>query len=222
MTVAPQITFRNMETAPELDAAVQKEASGLDRFFNRITSCRVVIEGPRRQEYGGIYSVRIELAVPGEQLVVDQNPTLHAGLQEAEAQRKTKQSEPHRERRDARLAIHEAFREMRRRLQDYARRMRGDTKHHEGLSLGTVTKLSPEEGFGFLETDGHGVYFHRNSVLAGHFDRLRIGSQVRFAEEAGEKGPQASSVRLVRSARQGRSAAANALLAGTHPEGAAS
>jgi cold shock CspA family protein len=221
MTVTPQVTFRNMETAPELEEAVRKEAGGLDRFFDRITSCRVVIEGPRRKEYGGLYNIRVDLGVPGEELVVDQNPTLHAGLQAIEAMRKTKQSEPHRERRDARRAIHEAFREMRRRLQDYARRMRGDTKQHAGLSLGTVTRLSPEEGFGFLEADGHGVYFHRNSVLAGHFDRLRIGSRVRFAEEMGEKGAQASSVRLVRSARQRRNAAANVPLP-VHREGAAS
>jgi len=221
MTLTPQVTFRNMETAPELEADVLKEAGGLDRFFNRIMSCRVVIEGPRRQEYGGLYNVRIDLGVPGEELVVEHNPTLHTGLQATEAMRKTKKSEPHRERRDARRAIHEAFREMRRRLQDYARRMRGDTKHHEGLSLGTVTKLSPEEGFGFLEADGHGVYFHRNSVLAGHFDRLRVGSQVRFTEEAGEKGAQASSVRLIRSARQGRSAATNVPLPAPR-EGAAS
>ena len=219
MTVAPQVTFRNMETAPELEAAVQKEASGLDRFFKRIVSCRVVIEGPRREEYGGLYKVRIDLGVPGEELVVEHNPTLHSGLQELEATRKTKQSEPHRERRDARLAIHEAFHEMRRRLQDYARRMRGQTKVHGGLALGKVTKLSPEEDYGYLEADGHGVYFHRNSVLGGHFDRLRVGSQVRFAEEMGEKGPQASTVRLIRSTGQGRLAATTRLLPRTVGEG---
>lgn len=48
--------------------------------------------------------------------------------------------------------------------------------------------------------------------MAGHFDRLRIGSPVPFAEEMGEKGPQASSLRLVRSARQGRNAAATVLV----------
>jgi len=221
MTLA-QIAFRNMDTAPELEAAVQKEASGLDRFFNRIMSCRVVIEGPRRQEYGGLYNIRIDLGVPGEELVVEHNPTLHTGLQGLEAMRKTKQSEPHRERRDARRAIHEAFKEMRRQLQDYARRMRGQAKQHEGMLVGTVTKLSPEEGFGFLEADGREVYFHRNSVLAGPFDRLRIGSQVRFAEEMGEKGPQASTVRLVRSTRQGRHSAASVPLPGANREGAAS
>jgi cold shock CspA family protein len=74
----------------------------------------------------------------------------------------------------------------------------------------------------FPDADGREIYFHRNAVLAGHFDRLRIGSQVRFAEEAGEKGPQASSVRLVRSTRQGRRAAASALLPVAHRGGAAS
>jgi cold shock CspA family protein len=31
-------------------------------------------------------------------------------------------------------------------------------------------------------------------VLKDAFDRLEIGSEVRFSEEAGEQGPQASSV----------------------------
>lgn len=226
MTLAPQIAFRNMNAVPELEAAVQKEAIGLDRYFDRIVNCRVVIEGPRRQEYGGLYNIRVNLGVPGDELVVEHNPTLHSRLKESETARKTRQSEPNRERRDARRAIHEAFQEMRRQLQDYARRMRGDTKQHESLLSGTVTRLSPEGDFGFLETGGEvggsGVYFHRNSVLAGQFDRLRIGSQVRFADETGEKGRQASTVRLVRSRRQGRRAAASAPLPGAQREGAAS
>jgi cold shock CspA family protein/ribosome-associated translation inhibitor RaiA len=192
MTLKPQVTFRNMEKVPELEAAAGKEAEGLDRFFDRITSCRVVIGQPRRQEAGGLYHVRVSLGVPGGELIVDRDPTQH----------------------NANRAIREAFREMRRQLQDYVHRLRGETKQHEGASLGTVTELSPEGGFGFLEADGRGVYFHRNSVLAGHFDRLRIGSRVRFADEVGEKGAQASSVRLVRPARQGRRSAALAVLPG--------
>jgi len=200
MTFKPQVTFRNMEKVPELEATVWKEAGGLDRFFDRITSCHVAIEQPRRQEAGGLYHVRVSLGVPGGELVVDRDPTLH----------------------NAGRAVREAFRDMRRQLQDYAQRMRGDTKRHEGALLGTVTELSPEGGFGFLQADGRGVYFHRNSVLAGHFDRLRIGSRVRFADEAGEKGAQASSVRLVRPARQGRRSATHAVLPGTTREGATS
>lgn len=216
MTLAPQITFRNMESSPKLEAAVLREASQLDRFFPRIMSCRVAIEGPRREEFGGLYRVRIDLGVPGEELVVEQNPTLHKTLQTREAMHKTKEDEPHRERRDPQRAIHEAFHEMRRRLQDYARRKRGDTKQHEARSVGNVVRLSPDEGYGFIDANGREVYFHRNSVLNGHFDRLRTGSRVRFDEEMGEKGPQATTVALVREARQAREAAATVLIPARH------
>jgi ribosome-associated translation inhibitor RaiA len=134
MTPEPQITFRNMDLTPELEEAVRKETARLDCFFNRIVSCRVVVERPRRQKYGGLYRIRIDLGVPGKKLVVDHNPTQHAGLQEREAQRTTRQSEPDRERRDACTAIREAFQEMRRRLQDYAHRIRGQVKRHKGRS----------------------------------------------------------------------------------------
>lgn len=207
MIIAPQITFHNMEPSSEIEAMVLKEASQLERYFSRITSCRVLIEGPGRQH--GTYRIRIDMCVPGEELVVEHNPTLHQTLQAAEATKKTKASEPNRQRRDVRLAIHEAFHEVRRRLQDYVRRMRGQTKQHEGLSSGTVVRIFPDEGYGFIEADGRELYFHRDSVLASHFDRLRIGSAVRFAEEMGEKGPQASTVRLIRPAAQSRTAATN-------------
>lgn len=199
MTLAPQITFRNMETSGKLEEVVLKEAEKLDRFFSRIVSCRVTIEGPRRQEYGGLFRVRIDLGVPGEELVVEHNPTLRSRLQEIDAPRKSKALEPNRERRDAKLAIHQAFLEMRRRLQDYARRLRERTKQRAALPVGKVMRISPDRQFGFLETpDGQDVYFHRNSVLGDHFDELRAGSPVRFALDAGEKGPQASTVRIAR------------------------
>jgi cold shock CspA family protein len=52
--------------------------------------------------------------------------------------------------------------------------------------------------FGFLESnDGQEVYFHRNSVLGDGFSRLHVGSRVTFAEEMGEKGPQATTIRLL-------------------------
>jgi cold shock CspA family protein len=50
-------------------------------------------------------------------------------------------------------------------------------------------------GYGFIETaDGREIYFHRNSILNDDFGRLRIGAAVRFAEESGDRDPQASSV----------------------------
>jgi cold shock CspA family protein len=94
------------------------------------------------------------------------------------------------------VAIREAFDAMRRRLEDYVRQQRGSIKTHEApLLSGRVTKLFRPEGYGFLETlDGREIYFHGNSVLAPGFDRLEIGTEVRFAEEQGAEGPQASTV----------------------------
>jgi cold shock CspA family protein len=95
------------------------------------------------------------------------------------------------------VAIRDAFDAARRRLEDYARKQRGDVKVYEQLPLAQVQKIFPQQGYGFLETtDGREIYFHRNSVLHPGFDGLAIGTKVRFAEELGQEGPQASSVAI--------------------------
>ncbi|MGH8514819.1 MAG: cold-shock protein, partial [Gammaproteobacteria bacterium] len=82
--------------------------------------------------------------------------------------------------------------------QDDVRRLRRQVKRHESQPMGTVKNLDASGEFGFLEAaDGHEVYFHRNSLLHGAFSRLAVGTHVIFAEEMGEKGPQASTVKLL-------------------------
>ena len=94
------------------------------------------------------------------------------------------------------FAINDAFKRARRQLQDRVRHLRSQVKTHAEPPIGTVTTLNND--FGFLETaDGREVYFHRNSVLNEGFARLKIGTRVTFAEEMGEKGPQASTVKLL-------------------------
>ena len=76
--------------------------------------------------------------------------------------------------------------------------MQGHIKEHEAQPIGKVIRINPEDGFGFLETaDKREIYFHKNSVLDGGFARLSVGARVAFAEEQGEKGLQASTVRLL-------------------------
>jgi cold shock CspA family protein len=71
-------------------------------------------------------------------------------------------------------------------------------KVHEPTPYARVSKLFLHEGYGFLETaDGREIYFHSNSVLEPGFDHLQIGTEVRFAEEQGAEGPQASTVAVV-------------------------
>ena len=96
------------------------------------------------------------------------------------------------------VAIRDAFNAAQRRLRDYARRQRGEVKTLETPPQAVVSQLFAAEGYGFLSTpDGRGIYFHRHSVLAPGFDQLAIGTEVRFAEELGDKGPQASTVTMV-------------------------
>ncbi|HSQ57238.1 MAG TPA: cold shock domain-containing protein, partial [Gemmata sp.] len=96
------------------------------------------------------------------------------------------------------VAIKDAFDAADRMLEDYVRRQRQDVKRHEGLPHGKVRTVEIGQDFGFLETvDGRELYFHKNSLLNAKFDSLRPGTEVVFAEELGEKGPQATSVRVV-------------------------
>jgi cold shock CspA family protein len=107
---------------------------------------------------------------------------------------------------DPYLAVREAFHAARRELEDYVRRLRGDVKHHEQRSRGRIARTLPAEGCGFITTaDDRELYFHRNSMLRGDFDELRVGDEVTFLEEPADKGSNAKSVRLV-SPRQGATA----------------
>ncbi|WP_437719452.1 cold shock domain-containing protein [Sorangium sp. So ce448] len=65
----------------------------------------------------------------------------------------------------------------------------------EAAVLDRVSKLFPDRGYGFIEMpDGREVYFHGHCVHGHGFNRLSVGTQVRFVEEEGEQGPQASVV----------------------------
>ncbi len=181
MQLPVQVTFRNLPPSEAVEAAVRERAGRLDRFFDRIVACRVVVEAPHQHHRKGrLYHLRIDLTVPGEELVVSREPAEHHAYE------------------DVYVAIRDAFDEARRQLEDYVRRHREWKKPRVGPPHGRVSRLLKEDGYGFLETaDGGEVYFHRNSVLHDGFDRLEVGTEVRFAEEKGEKGPQASTVEIV-------------------------
>jgi cold shock CspA family protein len=73
--------------------------------------------------------------------------------------------------------------------------MRGDVKVHEEPPVARVSSLFPEDGYGFIQTaDNREIYFNENSIIKADFEQLQIGDSVRFNEVMGDKGPQASSV----------------------------
>lgn len=213
MILPVQVTFRNMEQ-DGLEDFVRQQATSLERYYRGILSCRVIVEMRGRHQRGNLYHVRIDLGVPDAELVVRHEPNIHANLQGLETAEAAKSTEVGKLHRKPRRAIVDAFAEMRRCLQDYVRTRRGKVKQHtEPLAKGAVRQLFPEENYGFLtSSDGTEVYFHRDSVLGGHFDQLRPGAEVRFAQEMGEKGPQASTVSLQHPRKQAKTAAESVVL----------
>lgn len=180
MKLPVQVTAQGVELSEAEHDAIRAAAEKLEQFFERLVGCRVSVAVPNRfpQAEPITYNVRIDLTVPGDELVIKRQPQ------------------------DKLLdAIQDAFRVAGRRLQDYAARLPGATAPKSRVAPGRarVAQLMPWEGYGFLEAeDGHEVYFHRNSVLNGGFDRLEVGDPVRFAEEEGDEGPQASTVEATR------------------------
>jgi len=178
MKLPVQIAFHNMRHDAEIESAIRANAEWLDNYEDQIMSCRVVVDCPHlHHKEGNLYQIRIDLKVPKHELVVKRGPSQHAGY------------------RDLDITIRDAFDEVRRQLEDHARRRRGEVKVHESLPHARVVRVFPETGYGFLETtDGREVYFHGHSVVEADFEDLRIGTEVRFVEELGDKGAQASTV----------------------------
>lgn len=125
MTTTPvQISFRNMATSPALEEEVLSRVAWLESFNPGIIKCRVVLEVPHRhRRRRRAFHLRIELSLPGEDLIVDHDPS-----QDVVRSRRRKADELDGRHKDASLAIHEAFDVARRRLDDRARRQRGDVE----------------------------------------------------------------------------------------------
>lgn len=168
-----QITFRDMDYSPAIEDRIRAKGEKLERFHDTILGCHVVIESPQRHKHQGkLYNVRIDLTVPGAELVA--NRAQHE---------------------DVYVAIREAFDAAYRQLDEYAHRQRREVKVHNVARHGRISALFPAQGYGFLETpDRREIYFHRNAVVEPGFDRLEIGTEVIFVDEEGEQGPQARMV----------------------------
>jgi len=181
MQTPVEIDFQGAELGHSVQEAIEQHVAKFEQRYGRITACRMVVKGPGEHHRTGLYDVNIQLALPdGREVNVGRTP----GADERYSNLK--------------FAINDAFKRARRQLQDQVRRMQGQIKHHDAELIGTVRRLDPSRDFGFIAAaDGHDVYFHRNSVLDGAFGRLTVGSRVTYFEEAGEKGPQASTVKLL-------------------------
>lgn len=170
MRIPLQVTVRDIPHSEAIETRIHEKAEKLERFYDRIMSCRVVVDSTQRhKQQGKLYNVRIDMTVPGGELAANRV-----------------------ENEDIYVAIRDAFEAAQRQLQDYARRQRGEVKNHKATLHARVGRVFTEEGYGFLQTpDGREVYFHENAVMSPGFDSLRTGAEVLYEEDEGDEGPRA-------------------------------
>lgn len=183
MEVPLQVSYQGVQKTDEIDTLIRNYAASLEEVCDYLISCRVTVEKPHaHQDTGNPFRVRILVRMPpAHELVVKRESTkgdLHADLS---------------------TVIANAFDAMTRQLREATERQRSEVKTHpEQQVQAFVYRIFKEQGYGFLKTpDEREIYFHRNSVLHEDFDRMEVGTGVRFREEQGEKGPQATSVAIV-------------------------
>jgi ribosome-associated translation inhibitor RaiA len=118
MQLPLQINFRDIPPSDAVEARVREKAADLDKFYDHIMSCRVMIEAPHGHHHkGNLYHVRIDLTVPHGEIIVNRDP---------------KDKHAHE---DVYVAIRDAFDAARRKLQDHARKQRGEVKRHDTQSF---------------------------------------------------------------------------------------
>jgi len=179
-SIPVNISFQEIPSSQAVRERIEARVAKLHRYYDKLIDCDVVISSKhRRAKRGTFYMVRIHLSLPKKDLIVSQEP----------GDNKTHT--------DVYISIRDAFNALERQLKAHAEIRRREVKTEVLPPVARVKTIFPEQGYGFLETpDGREIYFHQNSVVT-HFERLKKGSEVAFAEEMGEKGPQASSLREI-------------------------
>ncbi len=181
MQTQPQVSFDDLPIDEAVRDAALDHVAQLERLTDRITGCHVVVAQPHRHHREGrLYSIRVDLVVPGGEIVVNRDHHLNHAHE------------------DVFVALRDAFDAARRRLEEHVRRMRYVEKLRPARARGRISQLFPLQGYGFIETpDGREIYFHRHAIPDLEFRAADVGSPVFFSEEEGDDGPQASAVHLV-------------------------
>ena len=109
-----QIAFRNMERSDAIVQKITERAAKLDTSYDGIIGCRVTVElQHKHHRSGNHYQVRVDLRVPGAELVVNREPGEHHAYT------------------DVYVALRDAFDTAQRQLDESVRRRRGEVKRHE-------------------------------------------------------------------------------------------
>ncbi|PSB55633.1 HPF/RaiA family ribosome-associated protein [Chamaesiphon polymorphus] len=115
MRANTQIFWQNLSPSDAIEVKIRKQIAKLEKFSEHLSDCRVIIEVPHRHQHqGNIYHVQINLTVPGNQLIVNRQPSAQQSHEDLD------------------LAIRDAFESAERQLKEYTRQRRGDIKTPAG------------------------------------------------------------------------------------------
>ncbi len=181
MQIEPIISYHNLDHSPAVDDLVQERIAALERRYDRITGCEVMLDAPQKKKrHGRVFRVRLSLRLPGPDLSVSRE------VAQGSAQD------------DLILAVNRAFSATEKALKKRKKTMGGiEVKHHAPILHGEIAELEPELGHGWVRgDDGRTIYFQRDSLTSDIWDRLKTGTRLRFREMEGEKGPYATAVTL--------------------------
>ncbi len=166
MQIPLQITFRGIPKSEAVEARIREKTNKLERFHSHIMSCRVAVEAEhQRHHQGNQYHIRIDITVPGKELVISREHHDNHAYE------------------DIYVAIRDAFNAATRQLEEHARIKRGAVKNHNPKLNGTIVNLPPEQDSGFPESaDNKEIHFLRDNLT---------GNETFYAEEEEDLGSQA-------------------------------
>ena len=174
-----KVEARNVELKKGWQMKIEEEKEKLLKHYaSFVLHLRVSIEATTHHKEGG-YEVKLVASVPNDTVVV------------------TRKGEP------VRPLLIEAFDVLTLQLKEILRKKRKSKKQAEpvnaGDSVGIIYKVSPHESYGFITTyDDREIYFHENALKNADIDDLVEGDSVIYGESLGDKGPQASWVRVAK------------------------
>lgn len=111
MQTPVHIQFQNMKPSEAVEAAVKKRAEKLERLYPSVQRCRVVVSAPSpKKQHGGIFHTRIDLRLPGQEIVVNRS------------------SDQHHAHTDVYVSIRDAFDKAQRQLEETIKALQGKVK----------------------------------------------------------------------------------------------
>lgn len=181
MQVPLELHIDDRLKSPQTESLIHRRVEKLERYCDHLQSCRVAVEKPNESVSSGSgFRVRLDMTVPPKhELAVREEPGDGESTDSLER------------------VVNRAFSTAERRLKELVERQQGETKTHE-VNNAFVVRMFDEDDYGFLKTpQEREIYFHKNSVADDDFDRLEVGTQVRFEEAMGDMGPQATTVQII-------------------------